>query len=526
MIIKQLTDKILAGILLIDPLLFLLFFWQDDFSLPPSREQKLMFCDESDKICVCTGRKIAKTIMLERDIIQVGITHTSNAQGITEGLFFTPNDPHMKPVLDRVFGRISRVDLFNLMKKQIRRGDNPTIEFYTGFMWYFRIEGTSGTDRNMVGLRAAYVIGDEMAFGNWVCHNSRLQTALPWAKWKYCGVPNGVRDTPFYAIDQKQEGKGWSHHKYPTFINPIYHDKEAIEELKTSYGGTETQGYKTQVLGQWGEETVSSFPPGTIATSTKPFFNATLSGDMVSSHSLDTILQIPIARTAGVAVGWDYGFSPDPAVVIFAVKYNDGPDWYEYAKITMNRVSLKKQVEIILYVLRNFIHGPVYNIATDNIEGKNLIEETNFPVIWSFPGNSSEVLDENGNPILDASGKPVKRRNKEHYTNLLRSALVAAVRKTDAHIRFYLSDQDTELIDELIGTTERRTQSGYVVYYGPPDPLRKGGMRDHNTDACRYLIAGIYDYLFNTGQIYKEEEILSALGWVKAGQENWKPPWS
>jgi len=200
----------------------------------------------------------------------------------------------------------------------------------------------------MVGLRAKFVVGDEMAFGNFVCHNSRLQTALPGAVWRYAGVPNGVRATPFYHIDN-EPNNGWSKHHYPTYINPLYQSEEAKQQLITDYGGEDTQGYVTQVLGLWGEELVSSFPPGSIAVHDLPYFIKTVMPFQNESELEEIPLRVslPTVRCERFALGMDYGFSPDPSEIVGA--YTKGENiWKEYFRVHLARVAQPHQVAIIL----------------------------------------------------------------------------------------------------------------------------------------------------------------------------------
>jgi hypothetical protein len=311
---KLTSNELKFGILMRDLLLFPLYFWKADLTIPHTRkdlpeewrgkqvvtkEQKLMFCDDSQKVLLCTARKIAKTLMIERDVVQMGILNDRRDGGLDEAMFFTPRDSHMAPVRARIFSKMNGVPLFRLFKVRTSRteGGAGTLEFRGHLKWHLRIEGVSATDVNMAGLRAKYMLGDELAFGNEICHNSRGQTALPGSKWKYCGVPNGVRNTPFYRIDQTSAGRTWSRHKYPSSANPLYRSKEAWETLLEFYGGVNSQGFITQALGEWGTEVFSSFPPGTIAIKDLPFLYIELTNKEVGNAGeeirLAKFIQLP-----------------------------------------------------------------------------------------------------------------------------------------------------------------------------------------------------------------------------------------
>jgi hypothetical protein len=423
--------------------------------------------------------------------------------------------------MDRLFGRILREPILKGFFK-IRRGEAPIIDS-PSMRVYFRVEGMSGTDRNMVGLRAKCIWGDEMAFSNGVCHNSRLQTALPNCKWLYAGVPNGVRNTPFWRLDQTSDGSEWSRHKYPTFINPLYESQEAKDDLEKSYGGKTTQGYITQVLGEWGEELLSSFPPGSIGIKNIPYYIKSLSniarvGDL---DNLPLMLGIPSVRVYEFCIGVDYGFSPDPEEIICAYRMSESSDeWVTYCRIELRRVAMPRQVEIILYIIRSIIIGKFAGLSCDNISLVQSLQSADPDnqdlYLWSSPAGITKTS------IKESGGdKEVSVRNKEYYVTLLKRYLMNAVVGLFG-IRLWLC-QDPAAIDELVGTTERKLDSGYTVYYGPTDPRASGTPRqlDHIRDGLSYLCAAISLSVMSVAMDDTSDELMDALGWV--GGNGWTP---
>lgn len=518
-------DEISAGQVLLDPYLFAMLWFSDELTIEPSMEQKLMLCDQSDKILFCTGRKIAKTVCLESTVLRDCILNESDKNGVDEALFFTPGDAHLAPFVDRVFGRISKEPVLRGLLKT-RRGENTIIDSPT-LRYYFRVEGMTGTDRNMIGLRAKYIRGDEMALGNTVCHNSRIQTALPNAKWLYAGVPNGVRTTPFYRLDQTDEGFTWSRHKYPTFINPIYSTNERKEELARAYGGEHTQGYITQVLGQWGDEVLSSFPPGSIAIHDMPYYSKTLIEISQEEDIIDLPVKIgvPSMRCDRFVIGVDYGFSPDPTEIIVAYANKDEPYWKCYLRLELRRVVMPRQVDIIMYVINTIMSGEFLELRSDNlslIQALQSADKKNSKRFnWAVPQGVTKVkLQENG------VEKEVGVRNKEFFTSLLKRYMMAAVVGL-IEPRLEIGN-DAAAITELTGTTEKKLTSGYTVYFGPQDPRGVGSnsQLDHIRDALSYLCSAIYT-VFNTKDEEDEEDsALEAYGWVAQGDRDWKPPWA
>lgn len=76
---------------------------------------------------------------------------------------------------------------------------------------------------------------------------------------------------------------------------------------------------------------------------------------------------------------------------------------------------------------------------------------------------------------------------------------------------------DEDLLQELEGTTELETASGYVRYVPPV----RG--RDHNTDALRCVMAAILRY--GTILAGGDEFDASEFGWANVRGPKWTPPW-
>jgi len=185
--LKEKTEP-LFGLMFFDQILFSRWFWKKDLSLPMSIPQKLMYADIAEKRLNCTGRKTAKTILLESRLIRESCIHQGDLQEPDEAMFFTPGQAHMTPVEDRIMSRLQAHPIFSLFRIGYNK-NLGTLDLATGLRWYFRIEGTTGRETNMVGPRTIFMFGDELAFGNSACERGRKQTALPGCQWMYCGVP-------------------------------------------------------------------------------------------------------------------------------------------------------------------------------------------------------------------------------------------------------------------------------------------------------------------------------------------------
>jgi len=357
---KITEDELMFGLLLLNKYLFLKFFWASDLTIPEendglpeewvgtqriSKEQRLMMLDQRKNILFCTGRKIFKTGILEASIMQYGIIYTKKTAG--EALLVTPGDHHLAPIRRRLDAKRLDTPFFGMMIKSFNKAVG-VLEFKTGLIWWMRVEGQRKQGESQVSLRAGYIIGDEMAFGNQVAYESRQQTKLPGARQLYAGVPNGVRNSPFYKIDQTSIGDSWSKHKYSSYINPLYQSDEARQATIDDHGGENTQGYITQVLGEWGKEAYSSFPRIPVVSSL-PYSYIELTEEVinVSLSKLTTLLSLPVDGIDADAwiMGGDMGHSPAPTVLL--IFYLRGGVWYEFARIVMRRANPLNQARVI-----------------------------------------------------------------------------------------------------------------------------------------------------------------------------------
>jgi len=517
---KVSEDRLLFGKLLHDQIDFRRFFWKKELYLPLSLDQRLMCADESERILLCTGRKTMKTINLEAKVIQISLLHD---EGDAEAMFFTPGQVHMSPVRDRIISRVNRNVLFRAIKLNFNKNEG-ILDFKTGLRWFFRIEGSSGTEENMVGPRCIHMIGDELAFGGQRCHDARFQTALPGCKWVYAGVPHGVRDSPFYRLDQTGEGLDWSRHKMTTFANPLYQTEESKQTLLKDYGGENTQQYITQVLGEWGEEVFSSFPPGSIAIKPElPYTYQEFTGRQIErfikADALDSYIRVPRVDASRYIISVDHGFSPDPSMIGVFYEAKD-KEWHQLARIKLLRVTIIHQAKLINFLNVNLLDKKVAVICTDEIDLLDQLRDVDESTSLGHKDDyvSKCLLAQPAGTIeigVDEAGNPIKKRLKQWMMEELRKAMTYANLELPYDYHVWLA-QDDEVEQELRGTTERTTPSGKVVYM----PERRG--QEHNAEMLRYLVWALH----HISEPRYQEESLEGLGWIPTGEPgSWKAPW-
>jgi len=557
--IEENNDALALGIVLFDQLLFSLFFQSGDLSIEPTVPQKLMFLDRSRRVLLCTSRNVAKTVSLIGRMMRDVATHLNVkrrkgvASHIDEIMLTTPTEGQLNPIVDKLFGNLTHTPGLKCLVKEYHKGDAPELITTTNLKLYARIEGTSGTDRNMVGIHPIKIYGDEQAFSSAVNHRSRLMGAFYDTEWVYAGVPNGVRGTPFYNLDQTGDGDNWSkHHMSALDANPRFRGPNATKHRKQlikDYGGEHSPEYIMQVLGEWGDEAMSSFPPGSVSWSNDiPYFISILSGKdvevAIKTHALPMSMRIPQVRCQSALIGWDYGFSPDPTTFLVAVQTGNDSIWRTYCRVSLYQTALPHQIEVLKFIVNTILSNrltmlsvdsqPAYQllISDDNkhiFQGK--IKLTNQGGAVEIDLDTGEFIKEDRRMQSDIQAKRrLKRtaiqRRKYFLTEMFRRYMMNALLNIEGPK--LIMSYDTELETELIGTVERRRpDSGLIVYEVPRQSARNRPAPDQIVDAARAL-SDCIDEIDRTSQKAGEDtsELVIAMGWSRRGMGEWQAPWS
>jgi len=352
-------------------------------------------------------------------------------------------------------------------------------------------------------------------------------------------VPNGVRGTPFWRLDQTIEGRYWSRHKYPQFVNPIFDTPMQRRQLMVDHGGENSHTYITQVLGQWGDEVMSSFPPSTIATYEDKSYHSYEWGEVIGRKTDDRAFALDyLSKTIDgdkrVVVGWDYGVSPDPAA--FAMFVEDEPgSWYLRSMFIFRQVTSPHQINFVNQIADRF--NVAFVVTDEAVVVQQLEHEARWTlyddltglgnVQWANLNGRIELLDSRGEVVLDELGNTIREQRKKWSTDELRNGMIHAREGLQYPYKIWLPKEDDYLINELLGTTERKTMGGYTQYTTARLTEGSKSPDDHRTDACRFAVLGIYSLL---GARAKDRRppfsaYVKALGW-RGGRQDWKPPWN
>ena len=543
--VKWTKDEINFSLAVINPYLFTMMFWKEDMTvqnsrtdLPKewrgkqviSREQRLMMLDNAQKVQFCMARKICKTICLESHYFQYPILNLLTDKA-TEGMFYTPREIHRDPVIGRIKTKSSKTPLFSILKESFNEGKQE-FRFKTNFVWYNRIEGNpSMAGQNMVGPRCSYMIGDEGAYGNDGAYTERLNTALPDAKWLWCGVPNGIRGTKFHSISEsKYQDSGWSVHRGRFSNNPIYHSMWAFKRLEEDHNGRNNQGFVTQVLGEWGEAMVASFPI-LPQSDEMPFTFREINGSKVSKNAQELMAALSIKiphKYDDFIIGGDLGQSPSPTILSIMCKIEG--IWWHIATTEVILANNPMQASIIDSLATKVLPKRPLRVCIDahgsgagtlgilhDIPGFDNSYYRMYAVDAGFSGAMPDPrimihktcrqrirYSSDGYWYCDQC-KTLVLGNKDTMAAMIPSKqfLTSDMKESFLNGQEYLDNrdqyvigqsnkivivlhrQDKLLLEELAGTTETESENGMIHYHPPVKD------RDHRTDSIRACIRAI-----------------------------------
>ena len=461
----------------------------------------------------------------------------------------SPEDRVATPMIDRLTdGDIAFIGVKSIEPCGEEAVYDIRVPVHHNFIANRIIVHNSGTDINMVNIHPKKIYADEQAWGIMNTHRSRLAALHPGGQVVYAGVPNDIRTSPFYALDTTKDGGHWSKHKMsvlkanPKFLHDDAKTKRHIRLLIKEFGGRNSPEFKTQILGEWGDEASRSFPPGSIAwfnpgaEGAKPYHITILSGQQVKlalrQGLLPMELKITHVRPRRACIGWDYGYSPDTTTFLVAIQIGNDPVWYTYCRISLYQTDLDSQTEVLKYLVTGVLDNRVAMVSTDSqVAYQKMIGDAYAHIFrekckLSNPGGQVEMDLETGEFIPDEMRneleiiekrrlkKTVYQGRKYYMTTLMRKMMSATLTGAEDYPRLMLG-YDSELENELAVTIERKTEKR-VVYDLPRKGRTVGRVTpDQIVDACRYLC----DAIISVDAVgFKREpdwgELVGEMGWT------------
>jgi len=275
-------------------------------------------------------------------------------------------------------------------------------------------------------------------------------------------TPNGMRDTAYYRI---MESKLWTHFHWPSWIAPDW-TKDREKELLDFYGGKDTPGWQHEVAGEHGKPSYGAFDTEHVIRAMVKigdYRKRTITGEDIKDCEdeeairtrIETILRLGSATqrpqgsqrgilgTACYWLGGDLGYTSDPTELLLLEEDPETETLTLILRIHAEHVAYPVISEIIALIDR--LYSP-QGIGVDRGgNGMSVVQELlGLDKYKDLYLNGRLVGYDFGGSIAvgeDKTGKPIKKRIKEHMTALINEALNARKLK--------LPKSDTEIEDHL-----------------------------------------------------------------------------
>lgn len=462
-----------------NPVLFREFINEEDPNFKPLElhERAWSSCTARYLAMAC-GRGVHKTTTMI-ELLYYWMINKMYIPGDPGLLVYVPNKSQKDAIFPRIRNACEEHWLMRyFVDKNAINVSEGRISFLNGFQFILRIAGSSGTEANVISLHTSRIWVDEaqaFPWTAWLSLQNVLKFDIPGYMLWVSGVPTGERkNNVLYNCDELDD-------KYISFNVPqtsmSWWTPELEYERRKQYSALleDSEDYKHFVLGQHGVPSYSVFDRARFLKEdyevnkfviTQHSFDNSRRVDPdgeVRFHIEDVISCPPLPSLHGVkpkiGLGYDVGFSPDPAV--FFVMYQDSSSgvWKNLARWVLQRVEYGLQRETLVWLDKvyqfDFIGidmGGPGKVQYQDLAGElSPYKEFNYPERLfpvEFGGYQVVSIDEAGN---------------ERKDNIKRIAVETLSRWVHEH-RFAFANEDTDLMEELERTKFTRTNSGEPLY--------------------------------------------------------------
>ena len=429
---------------------------------------------EAPRIVHQDGRAVGKTVNLSTLVLWFAFVNEGKSV-----LVAAPYQGQLDTIIDEIEFQIANAEMLGAGiarnskgNPKIKRKPYYEIEFGNGSVVYFRPAGDRGDAFR--SLHVDFLIVDEAAWIPEKAWEALRQCLNAGGGFRVYSTPNGLRGRAYFRITNSKE---WRHFRWPSWMAPDW-SEEREKELLDFYGGKDTPGWQHEVMGEHGQATYGAFDAGRVMrsmTEIPEYRKVRLSGEAFEDNlneaeireRLENILALPGGR-GKYWLGGDLGYTSDPTELLL---------FEEMGKKVM-RLVLRVHAEHVPYpiicdaiALIDRVFSP-QGLGLDR-GGNGLSVEQDLLTLDKYGGRrfSERLSGYNfGSSVTvgeDGSGKVVKKKMKEHMTNLINDTLDGG--------KLEIPENDHEVADQLCTQTYVSTERG-IVY-------SKGG--DHIVDAMR-----------------------------------------
>lgn len=460
------------------PVLFREFINLDDPNWQPlEKHERAWSTCTSSFVAMCCGRSVHKTTSMI-EMLYFYVVNDMFIPGDPGLLVMVPN----KAQKDLSFFRIRSACLSHwLIKQYVLPGSinitDGKIEFKNGFQLLMRIAGAAGSDANVIGIHTMRIWVDEaqeFPWQTWLSLQNCLKEEIAGFQMTVSGVPNGARqENVLYHADQEAE-KYMSFNISQDMMSWWTPEMELQKRILYHAVQEDTEDYKHYVLGLHGVPAFNVFDRNRfIITSYESMKQVYTQNQFERYRRIDVngepryhieeLIQCPpipmeVGHVSKIGVGYDVGYSPDPAVFFVLYETRDGT-WRNLVRIVLERVEYALQREVLAWLDSvyhfNFLGidmgGPgkvqFQDLTSDLSDYKQYrFQERLFPV--EFGGYMTVALTEDGTEKKDQ----IKRVAVETLSRWVHEG------------RYEFAKTDNDLMEELERTKFTRTITGEPVY--------------------------------------------------------------
>lgn len=373
-----------------------------------------------------------------------------------------------------------------VMKFATRKDSKP-------FIFNFRIAGSKG-ENNMVGLHIPRIRADEtqlFPLPAWTQLQPTLNTWQPKKQIVAAGVPNGLRNSVLYILDQQTPR--YKKYRIPSHNNPFYTYEEDVGNIRT-YGGEQDDRYQQLVLGRHGAAAFQVIPRETITTETFAFSRQVYnSGHVNKGIPYDELLQRPDIpeELEAIVLAIDTGFV-DPTIIEVIGRDKKGI-WRTYIRYKLVRIDFNTQQKIIDWIA-SYYHvgmiaidigaggggaGMMHNLIHDEQYKKRKYEQRMIGIQFS-----EQII-----AGYDDDGEELKQDAKGFAANELAKMVQQG--------RLVFSEFDHEALSQLERVAKQKIMSGKDRYFVLNDKGAGPDDDDHIFASYICFILGIKDAVIN-----------------------------
>jgi len=453
---------------------------------PLERHERAWTACKKNRMAMACGRSVHKTTTMI-EMLYYWVISNDFIRGDQPNLFvMVPN----KSQKDLSFGRIAGACrkhwlVSKLVDKNRINMSEGRIDFLNGFQFVLRIAGAAGSEDNVIGVHTTKIWVDEaqeFPWKTWMSLQNCLKFEIPNHKMITSGVPNGERkDNVLYVSDQ-QDPDYISFNISQTMMSWWSPEVEYRRRKEYSSLQEDTEDYKHFVLGQHGVPTFSVFDRVRFKKDnyevdrlvvTQAMLDKVKTTDIntgqVHYRLEDVISMPPIPKKWGVeprvGIGYDVGYSPDPAV--FFIMYEDATTglWRNLSRLILQRVEYKLQRDILTLLDQTYD----FNFIGMDMGGPGKVQWQDLCGENADPAYKDRQFTERIFPVEFGAQMAVAAKDEDgemvEKKDLVKRVAVETVsRWTQEQIRFCFSADDDNLMSELERTKFTRSATGDPVY--------------------------------------------------------------